>query len=304
MLRTAEHSDYTKGMAALIASMVIWGVLPVYWKSLIPIDSWVIILYRILLVDVFAILIAKTRYSWREIFGYFATDRRTVLKLFAAGAVVTVNWSTYIWAVNAGYVIQTSIGYYIEPLVVCLFGIVIFREKLTFFKTAALVLACAAMIIQLIHYHQIPGIELGLAFTFAVYTAIKKTITIPPLISLVYETILFAPIALAVILYLETGGKGALAAGEPYQFALLLLSGLFTVAPLALFAYSAQRISMFSIGLGQYLSPTIAMFLGIFVYSEPFDRILFISFAIIWLGLVFFTVGEYREHRLANRQNS
>ena len=286
-------------MAALIASMVMWGVLPVYWKSLIPIDSRVIILYRILMVDVFAILIARARYSWKEIFGYFSTDRKTVIKLFCAGAVVTANWSTYIWAVNAGFIIQTSIGYYIEPLVVCLFGMVIFREKLTFFKAAALVLAFAAMIIQLIHFHQIPGIALGLASTFAVYTAIKKTVSIPPVISLVYETIIFAPVALAIILYMELNGKGALAAGEPYQFALLLLSGLMTVIPLGLFSYSAQRIPMFSLGIIEYLSPTIAMLLGIFVYDEPFDRILFMTFVIIWIGLVFFTIGERREQRLS-----
>ena len=297
------HSEYTKGMAALITSMVMWGVLPVYWKSLIPIDSWVIILYRILLVNVFALLIARSRHSWKEIFGYFATDRKTVLKLFAAGAVVTVNWSTYIWGVNAGHIIQTSIGYYIEPLVVCLFGMVIFREKLTAFKTIALLLAFAAMIIQLIHFHQIPGIALGLASTFAVYTAIKKTVTLPPLISLVYETIIFAPFALAAILWLETGGKGALAAGEPYQFALLLLCGLLTVIPLGLFSYSAQRVPMFTLGIIEYLSPTIGMLLGIFAYNEPFDRVLFISFVIIWTGLVFFTVGERKELRLSGREN-
>ena len=296
---SAGHKEYTNGMAALIASMVMWGVLPVYWKSLIPIDSRVIILYRILMVDVFAILIARARYSWKEIFGYFSTDRKTVIKLFCAGAVVTANWSTYIWAVNAGFIIQTSIGYYIEPLVVCLFGMVIFREKLTFFKAAALVLAFAAMIIQLIHFHQIPGIALGLASTFAVYTAIKKTVSIPPVISLVYETIIFAPVALAIILYMELNGKGALAAGQPYQFALLLLSGLMTVIPLGLFSYSAQRIPMFSLGIIEYLSPTIAMLLGIFVYDESFDRILFMTFVIIWIGLVFFTIGERREQRIS-----
>ena len=296
---SAGHKEYTKGMAALIASMVMWGVLPVYWKSLIPIDSRVIILYRILMVDVFAILIARARYSWKEIFGYFSTDRKTVIKLFCAGAVVTANWSTYIWAVNAGFIIQTSIGYYIEPLVVCLFGMIIFREKLTFFKAAALVLAFAAMIIQLIHFHQIPGIALGLASTFAVYTAIKKTVSIPPVISLVYETIIFAPVALAIILYMEMNGKGALAAGQPYQFALLLLSGLMTVIPLGLFSYSAQRIPMFSLGIIEYLSPTIAMLLGIFVYDESFGRILFMTFVIIWIGLVFFTIGERREQRIS-----
>lgn len=298
MIKGKDTGNYRKGFAAVTGAMVLWGILPVYWKALIPINSWVIIIYRIFLVHVTALAFARIRYSWDEILRPLKENRKVVFRLFCVGAVVTLNWSTYIWAVNAGFIIQTSIGYYIEPLVVCLFGMIIFREKLTSFRAAALILATGAMIVQLLHYRQPPVVALGLALSFAVYTALKKTVTLPPVISLVYETVLFAPFALGVIIYLEANGKGALGAGQPYQFVLLLLCGLLTVIPLGLFAFAAQRISMFALGLLEYLSPTISMFLGIFVYDEPFDRIILISFAIIWAGLVFFTAGEYREHRL------
>ncbi len=304
----AEHSsntsEYRSGLIASIGCMTLWGILPIYWKALIPISSWVIIIYRILLVDVFAILLARTRFSWSEIFGPIRHDRKLALKFLGAGAVITTNWSTYIWAVNAGHVIDASIGYYIEPLMVCVFGMIFFRERLTVYKSTAMGLAIIAVVILLIHFHKFPGIALGIAVSFAVYSAIKKTVSQPPLISLVYETIFFAPPALVVIIWLETHGNGALSALAPghwWQYGLLLLCGLVTVIPLSLFASAAQKVPMFTLGLTEYISPTLSLILGVFFYREPFDGVQFLAVAIIWIGLVFFSFGELREQRLAGR---
>ena len=295
---TSDRKAYRSGLIASIGCMALWGILPIYWKALVPISSWTIIIYRILLVDVVAVLLARTRFSWKEIFGPLREDPRMLLKFVAAGAVVTVNWSAYIWAINAGFVIQASIGYYIEPLMVCVFGIILFHERLTLYNTAAMGLAALAVVILLIHFHQIPGIALGIAATFAVYSAIKKTVTVPPLISLVYETICFAPPALAVIIFLETTGRGALSQGAPWQYALMMFCGLVTVVPLSLFASAAQKIPMFMLGLTEYISPTLSLILGVFLYREPFDGVQFLAIAIIWIGLVFFSAGEFRESRL------
>ncbi len=298
-VRTADTStkEYRAGLAAVIGCMVLWGVLPIYWKALVPINSWIIIIYRVFLVFVSALILAKTRYSFREIFGPLLSDRKLALKFFAAGAVVTVNWSTYIWAVNSGHILQASIGYYIEPLMVCIFGIIIFHERFTRYRSAAFICATIAVIILIVHFHQIPGIALGLSITFAIYSAIKKTVSQPPLISLVYETVFFAPIALVIIVYLESTGRGALGVGEPYQYFLLLLCGFATVIPLSLFASAAQKVSMFTLGLAEYISPTISMVIGILMYNEAFDTVQTIAVGIIWAGLVFFSVGEYRESR-------
>ena len=294
---TEATNEYRSGLIASIGCMALWGVLPIYWKALVPISSWVIIVYRILLVNVFAMILARTRFSWSEIFGPIRSDRKLGLKFLGAGAVITINWSTYIWAVNAEHVIEASIGYYIEPLMVCVFGMIFFREKLTKYKAAAMALALIAVGVLLVHFHAVPGIALGIALSFAVYSAIKKTVSQPPLISLVYETIFFAPPALAVIIYLELTGQGALGMGQTYQYVLLLFCGLVTVIPLSLFASAAQKVPMFTLGLTEYISPTLSLILGVFFFKEAFDGIQFLAIAIIWVGLVFFSVGELRGQR-------
>ncbi|MBQ9060935.1 MAG: EamA family transporter RarD [Firmicutes bacterium] len=290
-------NEYRSGLIASIGCMALWGVLPIYWKALVPISSWVIIIYRILLVNVFAMLLARTKFSWDQIFGPIRRDWKLALKFLGAGAVITINWSTYIWAVNADHVIQASIGYYIEPLMVCVFGMIFFREKLTVYKSAAMALAALAVVILLVHFHQFPGISIGIALSFAVYSAIKKTVSQPPLISLVYETIFFAPPALALINWLETTGRGAIGACHPWQYALLLLCGLVTVIPLSMFASAAQKVPMFTLGLTEYISPTLSLILGVFFFKEPFDGVQFLAIAVIWVGLVFFSIGELREQR-------
>lgn len=285
--------NYEKGFFAALGCAGLWGILPIYWKSLIPIPSSTIIIYRILMIAVVCVIAARFKYSWSRIFSPLK-DWRTSLKFFVAGLIVTSNWSIYIWAVNSGHIIQTSIGYYIEPLVVCIFGAIFFKEKLTVYKSTAVILAAASVIVILVHFGQVPGIALILATTFAIYSAIKKTVDQPPVISLLYETIFMAPIMLCVIVWLELHGAGALGVGESYQYFLLLLCGLATAIPLGLFAYAAQRTSMFVLGLTEYLSPTLALMLGIFLYKEPVDKVLIMAFGLIWIGLIFFSYGEFK----------
>lgn len=294
---TKEQSQYRKGILQGVFCMVIWGVLPIYWKSLIPISSSVIILYRVLMVLLTALLLARKNYTWKEIWAPLKEDRKTVRTLVIAGIIITINWSTYIWAVNAGFILQTSLGYYIEPLMVCLLGIILFRERVTKYKVIAMIFALAAVLVMLVHFHQIPTVALGLALTFSVYAAIKRSVTIDPVLSMIYETMFLAPIALAIILYQEISGKGAFAVGAPYQVVLLLLCGFCTAVPLMLFSAGAQKTSMFILGLVEYISPTMQMILGILLYHEHADSVQFMAFGIIWIGLVFFTVGEFRDTR-------
>lgn len=292
-----QQREYRKGVLQVLLCMVIWGFLPIYWKSLIPISSWVIIVYRVLMVFVTALVMALRNHTWAEIWAPLKEDRKTVRTLAIAGLIITVNWSTYIWAVNAGYILQTSVGYYIEPLAVCLLGIILFHEKATKFKVIAMVFAAVAVAIIIIHFGQIPGIALGLAVTFSVYAAIKRSVTIDPIFSMIYETIWLAPIALVLATYLEFTGKGALAAGAPYQYVLLLLCGICTAGPLILFAAGAQRTSMFILGLVEYVSPTLQLILSIYLFHESADRVQMIAFCIIWVGLVFFTYGELKDSK-------
>jgi chloramphenicol-sensitive protein RarD len=298
-----NQSEYRKGVMHILLCMLLWGVLPIYWKSLVPISSWVIIVYRILLVFVMAVLFALRNHTWQEIWAPLKEDRKTVKTLAIAGFIITANWSTYIWAVNAGYILQASLGYYIEPLAVCLFGIVLFHEQVTKYKLTAMLFAVAAVVLIILHFGQVPGVALGLVVTFSVYSAIKRSITIDPELSMIYETMWLAPFALVVAIYLEVTGKGALAAGEPYQYGLLMLCGLFTVVPLILFASAAQKTSMFVLGLAEYINPTLQLLIGVFVYHETLDLVQLGAFGIIWIGLVFFTYGELKGYKTSANEN-
>ena len=284
--------DYRTGVLSVLACQLIWGFCPIYWQALEPIPSWIIILYRIVTMFIYSYIAARIRYSKEEIWGPLRS-RPVRTKYFTAGLILTINWSIYIWAMTSEHVIQSAIGYYIEPLVICAVGVIVFKEKLTRYNMTAMAFALVAIIMILVHYRQLPGVALGLAGTWAVYTAIKKTATQPVVISLVYETMIYAVIAAFAIVFIESRGIGALAMGIPGKYALMLLSGLVTLVPVALFGVAAPKVSLFIIGLAQYISPTITLLLGIFLFKEPIDRVQVTAFIIIWTGLCFFTYGEF-----------
>ena len=190
--------DYRTGVISVLACQLIWGFCPIYWQALEPIPSWIIILYRIVTMFIFSYIAARFRYSREEIWGPLR-DRKVRTRYFTSGLILTINWSIYIWAMTSEHVIQAAIGYYIEPLVICAVGIIVFKEKLTKYNMTAMAFALVAIMIILMHFRQLPGVALGLAGTWAVYTAIKKTAKQPAIISLVYETMIYAVIALFAI---------------------------------------------------------------------------------------------------------
>ena len=281
----------------MISCDVLWGVLPIYWQALRPIDSWVIIFYRIFLVGFVAGIASVAIYGIKPIKAQLSI-RKNLWRFPLAGLLITANWSIYIWAVNADHVIQTCVGYYIEPLIVCLLGIIIFKDRLTKYKLTALLFALAGMVIILIHFMEVPLIALTLATTFAVYAAVKKWFDLPPIMSVFLETLFLMLPALCVVIGLEVTGNGALAVATPGKYALLLCCGLLTAAPLSLFAAAATKVPLVTVGLLEYLSPSISLVIGIFFMKEPFDLVQFISFVIVWIGLAFFTVGEVKEAKV------
>ena len=290
-----KSSDYRTGIITVLACQLIWGFLPVYWQSLVPIPSWIIILYRMTTMFIYSYIAARLRYSRVEIWAPLK-EKGALKRYLTGGLLLTANWSIYIWAMTTGHMVQSSIGYYIEPIVICLFGIVIFKEKLTIYNVTAMILAAAALTAMLIHYRQLPGVALILAFTWATYSAIKKTAKNPPIVELVYESVFYALISVIAIFVIEGRGIGAFSYGLPGKYALLFLSGLVTLIPIALFGGATKKVTLFIIGLTQYISPSITLLLGIFAYKEPIDRVQVISFAIIWIGLVFFSYGEYKNN--------
>ena len=293
------EKNYRKGLMAAVSCSAIWGILPIYWKMLLPIPSSVIIFYRIFWVGVVSFILSVKKYGWKKMKEPLK-NRKNRRTFFLAGVVITSNWSIYIWAVNAGHVIQTSIGYYIEPLLISLFGIVLFSEKLTKYNLTALLLALAGVCVMIIHSGQIPVIAFALAITFATYSVIKKKLNIESVLSLFYETVFLVPAAVAVIIFLETTGQGALHVAAPYQHILLMLTGVCTALPLGLFNAGARYLPLVSLGITQYISPSIALVLGVFAFREPFDGVQFAACAIIWAGLFVFSLGEMRREKERN----
>ena len=296
LLIDQQRKDYRTGLLCVLLCQVSWGILPLFWNLLDPIPSQIIILYRVVTMFLCSYVAARSRYSRAEVWTPFR-NRRIRWKYIVAGFALTVNWSIYIWAVTSGRILQATIGYYIEPLVICLVGILFFKEKLTRFNTVAMAFALAAIVIILLHFGQLPGAALGLAVSWAVYSAIKKTSELPNLIALVYETLLYAIIALVALFYLEGRGMGALSLHMPGKYALLLLSGFVTLVPVALFSAAARKVPLFIIGLAQYISPSLQLLLGIFLYREPVDRVQMFAFLLIWIGLVIFSCGELKNSR-------
>lgn len=293
-MEAVSKDNYRRGMLCAVSCSVLWGVLPIYWQALRPIESSVIIFYRIFLVGLVCVVVSLKVYGIQEIRSHLK-PKGAKLRYFAAGLLITANWSIYIWAVNAEHVIQTCVGYYIEPLMVSVFGIIFFKEKLTRYKLISLLLASAGVLVMLLHFREIPLIALGLALTFATYAALKKSFELPSVLSLLYETMFLMLPALAVIIYLEVTGKGAIGAGHPYQYGLLMLCGPITALTLIFFAEAANKVPLVTLGILEYISPSLSLIIGIFLFREPFDSVQFAAFVIVWIGLAVFTLGEKRE---------
>lgn len=288
-----NKTEYKKGLACALGCSFLWGILPIYWKLLKSIDPLLIMFYRLVLCFVLVLVIDLCLFSWKGIMEPLK-KKGAKLTFFLAGTLISVNWGIYIWAVNSGFIIQTSIGYYIEPLMVCIFGVIFFHEKLDKFKIAAFILAFGGVIFMLVSYRQIPFIALGLAMTFATYAAIKKKVHINALLALLYETMFLVPIIVPIIFYMEFTGQGAFSTATSGQIVLLSFCGAFTAVPLMLFAMAANRIDFITLGVTEYFSPSMALVLGIFFYHESFDVIQFVAFVFIWIALAIFTMGSVK----------
>lgn len=292
-----EKNQYRLGMMAILFCGFLWGLLPIYWDALKPISSFTIIIYRIVLMSIMCYIICCFTIGPVKVFKQMFASKKQLAIYLIAGVLITINWSTYIWAVNAGYVIQTCMGYFIEPLMVCVSGKIFFNEKMNKFKRIAIGFALFGLAIMIIGYREMPVIALGLALSFASYAAIKKTYKLPVMQALFYETAILVPIALIVIFHAEFAGTGLVGNIETKKIILLSLCGILTAAPMGLFSYATSKLPLVTLGLTEYLSPSISLLLGIYYFKEDFDVIQFSAFVSIWIGLAFFSYGEYKDYR-------
>jgi len=263
-----------------------WGLYPAYFPLLKPAGALEVLAHRIVWT---MLLMATVLVVLRRLPDLRSISRRTWLLLAAASALICVNWGVYVYAVSNSHVVDAALGYFINPLVSVLFGVVIFGERLSRAQMVAVLIAAIAVIVMSVAAGTVPVIGLVLAFSFALYGAVKKVVPVDPGISVGLEAVIAAPFAIGVMAVLAVTGGGAVGNYGAGQLVLLVLTGPITAIPLLCFAAAAQRLPLVTLGLLQYLTPSMQMILGVAVAHEPMPTARWIGFGLIWTALAVFS---------------
>lgn len=281
-------------MAAL-STYLIWGVLPLYWNLLARAEANEILAHRIIWSFFFMVVVLMVTKRWQS----FKEDCRALWQNKKRGAIlllaaftISLNWLTYIWAVNHGHVIDTSIGYYINPLMSVLFGIVFFRERISGLKKISLLLAAIGIVLMTYQLGKLPWVAVVLAVSFSVYGALKKQLHLNPFSSITLETLLMVPFAVPYIGMLMMSPANHFSLATPDLALYLMGTGVVTAVPLVLFSYGANLLPLNVLGFFQYISPTIGLLLGIFFFHETFGMAQISALGFVWAAIVLFTVAE------------
>ncbi|RBY83430.1 EamA family transporter RarD [Blastococcus sp. TF02A-30] len=289
------------GVASGLAAYALWGLFPLYFPLLEPAGGLEIVAHRVLWSLLFVGLLLTAVRRWGNVRAA-VTDRRTVLVLAGAAVLIAANWLIFVYGVNSGHVVETSLGYFINPLVSVLLGVVVFAERLRPLQWLAVAIAAVAVGVLTVDYGRPPWIALSLAATFGLYGLMKKVVRVEAAPGLFVETALVSLPAVAVLAFLQADGSATFGAEGAGHVALLLSSGVATAVPLLLFAAAARRIPLSTVGLLQYLTPLMQLAIGVFVYDEPMPPARLAGFAIVWLALAVFTADSLRHARgLARR---
>ena len=290
------HRESAAGVLYAGMAFLIWGISPVYWKAMQQVPALEIVTHRVVWSFVFLIGLTLVQRR-RDEFQRVLKTPRTMLILTLTTLLVSGNWLLYIWAVNAGYMLQASLGYYINPLVNVLLGMIFLKERLRRPQALAVLLACAAVIFRTVSYGELPWIALTLGFTFGLYGLIRKVAPVSSLVGLTVETLLLTAPGIAYLVYLESQGTGALFHGSRSLDALLIGTGVFTAVPLLFFNLGARRINLSTVGLMQYIAPSGMFLLAVLVYGEPFTAAQLWTFVMIWTSLAIYSIDSVRSYR-------
>ena len=282
------------------SAYLLWGLFPLYWPLLAPTGSLEVLAHRVLWsLAVVAVLLAVTgRLSSVRA---AVADRRRLLMLTAAAVVIAVNWGTYIYGVTSEQVVETSLGYFVNPIVTVLLGVLVLGERLRPAQWTALGLAFLAVVVLTVENGRPPWIALALAFSFGAYGLLKKTTGVGAVEGLAIETAVLLPVAGVYVAVLGATGAGTFGSEGPGHAALLALSGLVTAVPLLAFGAAASRVPLTTLGLLQYLAPTLQFALGVTLFDEPLPLARLLGFVLVWAGLALFTADLVRHHRRTSR---
>jgi len=294
-----EKHSLGKGIFFAVSAYLMWGLLPLYWKLLDAINPVHILGYRILFSALLAcgVLLVGKNTSWLK---FYKNKQKRVLIVLAA-LTISLNWGLYIYAINSGHTIDSSLGYYINPLISIVMGMIFYKEKLKILQLIAFGLATAGVLIITILTHKVPFIAISLALSFALYGLLKKTVDMPALESLGIETLIASPLGILLLLTFF-GPNGGIKFPEPQGFLywtylphstlfMLLLSGFFTSLPLYMFSKGATMLPLSTLGFCQFLSPTMTFITGYFIFGESFPAHNFIAFGFIWAAVILYIIS-------------
>lgn len=297
MTNAERRNDARDGVIAGLIAYSLWGVLPVYFKLVGTVSPAEVLLHRIVWAVPFGALIVYLRRQWPEVKGAFV-HRKMLLLLATAAFFIAVNWYVYIFAVQEGQIFQASLGYYINPLMYVLVGVMIFGEKLRSLQIAAVVLAAIGVLVLTFSGGQFPAIALFLGVSFTVYGVIRKRVVIGGMPGLFVETVLLLPFAGVWLAWMIYSGRSAFGIDDPGIAGMLLLAGPITVIPLLCFALAARRLALSTVGFMQFLAPTLQFLTGVY-YGEKLTPAHLICFACIWTAVILFSVDAIRRTRVS-----
>ncbi len=286
-----------RAVLAAAGAYLIWGLFPIYWKALSAVPALQIGAHRLVWCAVFVFGFLFSVSGWRWI-PALSRQPRTLRLLLTSAALIGGNWWLYIWAVNSGHIVETSLGYFINPLVSVALGVLVLGERLRPLQWACVGLAACGVLYLAVEFARLPWIALILAFSFGGYGLCRKLATVDPVQGLAVENSVLLLPSLAIIFWAHSAGSGSFTHLGAGTDALLVISGLVTAVPLVLFAYGARRIPLSQIGLLQYIAPTLQLICGVFIYGEAFTHTHAVGFALIWTALAIYAA----ESMLRSRQ--
>jgi chloramphenicol-sensitive protein RarD len=286
-----------KAFFAIMFTYIFWGSMPIFWKMMNMVNPLYTLAMRVIFSMCVSALFVLVTGTWKDVKAVFK-NKRVFLLTTLAGILVCINWGLYIYASYSSQVTQGSLGCYLMPLGMILCGRAFFGEKLNIWEYVSTAFAAVGVIYMMISMGQFPTIALGMAVTFVIYGSIKKVTKLESNVSLTVETLAMLPFALAYVAFAEAGNFGAVGAVSGWQWVLLPLCGILTFIPLWFFGYGVTRIKYSIVGMLQYISPTIQLLLGVFVYGEAFTTMHLITFICIWLAVTFFLIGQQRHHKI------
>ena len=289
------------GVVSGLGAYALWGVFPLYFPLLEPAGGLEIVAHRVLWSLLFVGLLLSVFRRWGHVRAAVRSPR-TLLVLAGAAVLIATNWLIYVYGVNSGQVVETSLGYFVTPLVSVVLGVVVFAERLRPLQRVAVGIAAVAVVVLTVDYGRPPWIALGVAVSFGLYGLMKKMVVIEAAPGLFLETALVAVPAAVVLAVLHTGGTGTFADSGTGHALLLASAGVATAVPLLLFAAAARRIPLSTVGLLQYLTPLMQLAIGVFVFGEPMPPARLAGFLIVWVALAVFTADTLRHARTGARR--